>query len=91
MKHIEWDELKNAKLKSQRGACFEDIQAALEEGYLLDDIDHPNQVNYKNQRMYIVNLNQYAYLVPYIEDDAKIFLKTIIPNREATKKYIRKD
>lgn len=91
MKHIEWDELKNAKLKSQRGVCFEDIQAALEEGYLLDDIDHPNQVNYKNQRMYIVNLNQYAYLVPYIEDDAKIFLKTIIPNREATKKYIRKD
>ncbi|MCL4357449.1 BrnT family toxin [Patescibacteria group bacterium] len=91
MKHIEWDELKNTKLKSQRGVCFEDIQAALEEGYLLDDIDHPNQVNYKNQRMYIVNLNQYAYLVPYIEDDAKIFLKTIIPNREATKKYIRKD
>jgi uncharacterized DUF497 family protein len=91
MKHIEWDELKNAKLKSQRSVCFEDVQTAIEEHGVLDDISHPNQKRYKEQRILIINLNNYAYLVPYVEDETKIFLKTIIPNRKATKKYFKKD
>lgn len=91
MKHIEWDERKNAKLRSQRGVCFEDVQAAIEEGDVLDDIAHPNTLHYSHQRMYIIRIDKYAYLVPYEEDETKIFLKTIIPNRKATKKYLKEE
>jgi len=91
MKRIEWDELKNVKLKSMRGICFEDAQAAIEEGAILDDVTHPNRQRYKNQRVFVIKLNNYAYLVPYIEDDTKIFLKTMIPNRKATKKYLKEE
>jgi uncharacterized DUF497 family protein len=91
MKHIEWDELKNARLKSQRSICFEDVQAALEENDVLDDTPHPNQKRHKGQRILIVEIDSYAYFVPYVEDETKIFLKTIIPNRKATKKYLKEN
>lgn len=91
MKHIEWDERKNAKLRSQRGICFEDVQTAIEERDVLDDIEHPNKLHYRHQRIFIIKINQYAYLVPYVEDETKLFLKTIIPNRKATKKYLKED
>lgn len=91
MKHIDWDEQKNAKLKSERGICFEDVQAAIDENRVLDDVLHPNRLRYKNQRILIININHYAHLVPYIEDETKMFLKTIIPNRKATRKYLKGD
>ncbi len=65
------------------------IFAALEKGDILDDLIHPNQSKYPNQRMMIVKMNNYAYLVPYLEDSLGIFLKTIIPSRKATKQYLR--
>ena len=40
--------------------------------------------------MFIININNYAYLVPFVEDEKEIFLKTIIPSRKATKKYLKK-
>jgi uncharacterized DUF497 family protein len=89
MKNIEWDEIKNAKLRSQRKVCFEDVQTAIEENDVLDDISHPNQKLHKGQHILIVEINGYAYLVPYVEDATKMFLKTIIPNRKATKKYLK--
>jgi len=55
---------------------------------LLDDIKHPNQESYADQRMYIVAIEDYAYLVPYVESNEAIFLKTIIPSRKATKQYL---
>jgi hypothetical protein len=30
----------------------------------------------------------YVYLVPFVEDEHTVFLKTIIPSRKATKQYI---
>lgn len=89
MKHIEWDEYKNARLKSQREICFEDAQATILEGEVLDDIAHPNNPRYPNQRILVVKINQYAYLIPYVEDDSRLFLKTMIPSRKATKKYVK--
>ncbi|MHB1864887.1 MAG: BrnT family toxin [Candidatus Saccharimonadales bacterium] len=88
MKRIEWNEAKNVILKSQRGICFEDVQTAMDEGDLLADIKHPNHKRYYKQRIFIVKLNNYAYLVPYVEDEDKIFLKTIIPNSKATRRYL---
>ena len=41
-----------------------------------------------NQRMFIVQIDSYAWLVPYVENDVELFLKTIIPSRKATKRFI---
>jgi len=90
VKYIDWDELKNAKLKAERNICFEDVQAAIEEGRVLDTVRHSNTKRYPNQQILIIRIGDYAYLVPYAEDGDKIFLKTIIPSRKATKQYLNK-
>jgi hypothetical protein len=55
---------------------------------LLDDIEHPNKSKYTNQRVFVVEIDGYTYLVPYVESEEEIFLKTIIPCRKATKQYL---
>jgi len=55
---------------------------------LLDDLSHPNQDKYEHQRLFVVDIAGYAYLAPYVESDEEIFLKTIIPSRKATKRYL---
>lgn len=55
---------------------------------MLDDIEHPNKTKYPNQRVFVVEVDEYAYLVPYVESDDEIFLKTVIPSRKATKQYL---
>jgi len=74
---------KNELLKEQRNIGFEDVVLALESGNLLDDIEHPNKEKYPNQNIFIIliEIKNYVYLVPYVEDDTSIFLKTIIPSR----------
>lgn len=91
MKYFDWDTEKNALLKNKRGVSFEDVVDAFYNEKVLDDINHPNPSRYPNQRIMVININNYAYLVPYVEKDDKVFLKTIIPNRKATKKYLRKE
>lgn len=88
MKYFDWSELKNATLVSGRGVSFYDIQAAIEEGNLLDIIPHPNQKQYPGQKILVVSIDNYVFLVPCIEDDEKIFLKTIYPSRKFTSKYL---
>lgn len=79
---------KNEVLKSERGISFEEIVLAFIEGRVLSDEDHPNKTRYPNQRILIVEIESYAYLVPYVEDKEKVFLKTVIPSRKATKKHL---
>ncbi|MFH1413023.1 MAG: toxin [bacterium] len=90
MKYFDWNNIKNKKLKDERNICFEDIVIAIEEGKILNIIEHSNIKKYPDQKMFVVNINDYAYLIPFIEDEEKIFFKTIIPSRQATKKYIIK-
>lgn len=90
MKYIEWDEEKNKKLKEERGISFEDVFVLVEGGKVVEVIDHPNQKRYPDQKIFIIIINEYAYMVPFIEDEKKYFLKTIIPSRKMTKKYIKK-
>lgn len=78
-------------LIQERGLCFEDMVFAVQKGKLLDDVVHPNKEQYPNQRMMVIELEGYVYLVPYIENEQEIFLKTIIPSRKARKKYLRGD
>lgn len=90
MKYFDWNEDKNKVLKKERGISFEDIKIVVETGGVLDVFNHPNQKRYPGQKIMVVKIENYAYLVPYVGDDEKIFLKTIIPSRKATKKYLRR-
>ncbi|MGY6529111.1 MAG: BrnT family toxin [Cyanobacterium sp.] len=89
MKNFNWNEAKNKLLIKERNISFQDIVKAIKDGYLLDVIEHYNQDKYGQQRIFIVNIDEYAYLVPFIENNHEIFLKTIIPSRKMTKKYLR--
>ncbi len=92
MKQFEWNAEKNAKLKQVRGLSFERIVYAIEQGNLIDVIDHPNPDRYPNQFIYVVSIENYIYLVPFIKQtDGRRFLKTIIPSRKATRDYLRRD
>lgn len=84
----DWDSDKNKMLISSRGVSFEEVVAILESGDVLDVIEHPNREKYGHQQMYILEINGYVYLVPFVQGKNKIFLKTIIPNRKAQKKYL---
>lgn len=57
-------------------------------GALLDVQDHPNTGQYPNQRLLVVRIRGYAYLVPFVETESEVFLKTIIPSRKATRNYL---
>ncbi len=88
MKPINWNPTKNQQLISERGISFEDIVFYLQQGALLDDVAHPNSDKYPNQRVFVINIDDYAYLVPYVENTKEIFLKTVIPSKKATKAYL---
>lgn len=90
MKYFDWNNKKNEKLKIEREIGLEDVLIAIVEKKILDIIEHKNQKKYPRQKMFIININSYAYLIPFVEDEYKIFLKTIIPSRKATKRYILK-
>jgi uncharacterized DUF497 family protein len=90
MKHFNWNLEKNAKLIKDRGISFERIVIMLNRQDFLDIVKHPNQEKYPGQSMFILEIDGYCYLVPFIENENEVFLKTIIPSRKATKKYLEK-
>ena len=89
--NIRFSEEKNELLKATRGICFDDILDLIENGDLLDDKQHPNQIK-KHQRIYVVKVGNYAFVVPYVINLEKkeIFLKTMYASRKYTKQYIKK-
>ena len=89
MNVFRWDNDKNKQLKQNRAVCFGQVVLLMERGEGLDTIKHPNQEMYPGQKIAVVMIDAYAYLVPYVENDGEIFLKTIIPSRKATNKYVR--
>lgn len=89
MKHYNWDPSKNEKLKAERNISFEEVVFHIGQGDEVDVFEHPNQERYPGQKISVVLIEGYAYLVPYVESETEIFLKTIIPSRTATKKYVR--
>jgi len=88
MKSINWNTEKSLVLKASRGICFEDVVFYIERGEILDDYLHPNQQAYPGQRIMVIAFDDYAYLVPYVEDEEELFLKTIIPSRKAIQRYL---
>ena len=87
METIWWSTDKSLALKESRGVCFEDVVFHIEKGDILDDYEHLNQ-QHVGQRIMVIDIDRYAYVVPYIETSDEVFLKTIIPSRKATEKYL---
>ena len=88
MKPFRWSHEKNEILKRERSIPFEEIVLAIESGGLLDELKNPNELKYPNQLIFVIALDGYAYLVPYIEETEYYFLKTVIPSRKATRDYL---
>ncbi|NKC11228.1 MAG: toxin [Gammaproteobacteria bacterium] len=88
MKPISWNAEKNASLKADRGVSFEDVVFHIMAGDILDTFDHPNKKRYPDQKIHVIAIEEYAYLIPFVESDEEVFLKTIIPSRKATKSYL---
>jgi hypothetical protein len=88
---IEFSDEKNLILKETRSIDFDDVVDAINKGNTLDDIKHPNQKKYPNQKILVIKIKEYIYAVPYVIDKKRkaIFLKTIYPSRTLTKKYLK--
>jgi uncharacterized DUF497 family protein len=89
MQIFRWDNEKNELLKDSRGVCFEQVVVLMAREDILETIEHPNQDKYPGQKIAIVRIEDYVYLVPYVQKSDEIFLITIIPSRKATNKYLR--
>ena len=90
MKQFDWGAEKNLWLKKERGISFEQIVFWIMNEGLIDTITHYNPKRYPNQRIFIVNIDDYIYLVPFVEDERTVFLKTAIPSRKMTRQYLGK-
>ncbi len=88
MKYYAWNANKNTRLKAEQGIGFEDVIVNIQNGNLLDLFEHPNQKRYPGQKVMVVRIEGYAFLVPFVENDHEVFLKTIIPSRKATRQYL---
>ena len=87
-KPFRWDPDKNELLIQGRGVSFEQVTVAVENGDLLQVVQHSNVTKYPRQKIMIVGIDDYAYLVPFVEELEYLFLKTIIPSRKATREFI---
>lgn len=88
VKPIRWSAEKSLSLKAERGISFEEVLSAISQGGLICVMDHPNRSTYGHQKMFVVRIQDYAYLVPYVESDSEIFLKSIMPSRKATRQFL---
>lgn len=91
MKTFAWSLEKNRLLREERGIGFEEVVFHIERGDVLDVIEHRNQRRYPGQRIFVLDVEGYAYLVPFVESEEEVFLKTIIPSRKATRDYLGGD
>lgn len=81
---------KNQQLIDIRGISFEEIIAALGDGKLLDILEHHNSEKFSHQKIYVIDINGYVYLVPFVrQSENRVFLKTIFPSRKLTKLYLK--
>jgi hypothetical protein len=82
---------KSRSLKETRNISFEEIIVLMDDEHILDIIEHPNKERYGNQKIFVMLIANYVYLVPFVKDGQKYFLKTIIPSRKATAEYLNKE
>lgn len=88
VKELNWSQEKNRELIQERDISFEVVARYIEAGDILDICVHPNKEKYPGQKLFIIQIKEYVYVVPFVETDTEIFLKTIFPSRKATKEYV---
>lgn len=88
MEYYKWSSTKNEKLKAERGVSFEQLVIQIEHGKVHNVYTHPNRKQYPNQQILVIEIDNYCYIVPFVENIDGRFLKTIIPSRKATKRYL---
>ena len=87
---FDWNAEKNRQLITERGVSFDIVVSRMRRGGHVDTIEHPNQDRYPGQFIYLVEIDNYIHLVPFImQPDGTRFLKTIIPSRKVTRDYLR--
>lgn len=91
VEYIEWNEDKDRWLRQVRGISFERVTELIFQNKILDIVENPNQEKYPGQRLLIIEIDNYVYIVPFVKEDKHVFLKTIIPSRKATRKYLGKE
>lgn len=91
MKIFNWDNDKNERLKVERSVSFEKVVFCIENEQLPDIIEHPDKKKYKGQKMYVVKIDDYAYIVPFVDKNSERFLKTVFPSRKYTKLYLERE
>lgn len=88
MSKFDWSDEKNKLLERTRGICFEDVLVCIQNGDILDLLHHPNRERYPHQKIIVLNVDGYVWLIPYVKSKGVRFLKTIIPSRKATREYL---
>lgn len=86
MKIIRFDLGKNEKLQKERDVSFDVVIEKISKDDFLDII--VGKGKYRHQKVYVMNIRNYVYIVPFVETKSEIFLKTIIPTRKLTKMYL---
>jgi uncharacterized DUF497 family protein len=86
---FDWNDEKNRMLEETREVSFEDVLVCIQNGGVLDVLRHPNSERYPNQKLMVLSMNGYVWLVPYVKEKGIRFLKTIIPSRKATREYLK--
>ncbi len=84
MKYLNWDQEKNEILKIKRGISFEEVALFIEAGQIIGIKENPSR---PDQKIYVLEINKYAFIVPFVEKENEIFLKTIFPSRKFTQLY----
>ena len=84
MKYLNWDSEKNETLKHVRGISFEEIAYLTESEQILGIEENTKR---SNQKIYILEIEDYAVVVPFVENDYEIFLKIAFPSRKYAKRY----
>lgn len=88
---FKWNPDKNKILYETRGISFDEVVQAVSDGCGIADVPHWNRERYPGQRIMIVRVSDYVYLIPYVKDGDDYFLKTIIPSRKATRDCVEPD
>jgi hypothetical protein len=88
---FDWDNDKNEQLKRERGISFEQIVLLILNDRILDILEHPNKMKYSDQKLYVIDVDDYAYVVPFEDGKGVRFLKTIFPSRKYTQQYLRRE
>lgn len=88
MKSFNWNQEKNRHLIAKRGISLEVVVSYIENEEIIDIVDHPNREKYAGQKIFVIAIEDYVYMVPFVETGNELFLKTIIPSRKATRDYL---